>query len=195
MDGFKRRREQKTQDILKAALSLFMKYGVKKVSISEIAKEANVSQVTIYNYFESKDKLIHEVLIYYVDDVWQEYEKLLNSDMDFPDKVKQIIFNKTDAASHLHEDFYHYFMKEYTQGIHYIEELYTNKVFPGLIDLFNEGREQGYINPNVSNKAILFYIQMLKEAMQKTEVNERILPMTEEIMHLLFYGIIGKGND
>ena len=58
MDGFEKRREQKKKDILKAALSLFQQYGVQKVTISEIAKKANVSQVTIYNYFESKDNLL-----------------------------------------------------------------------------------------------------------------------------------------
>ncbi|MEJ9315183.1 TetR/AcrR family transcriptional regulator, partial [Halalkalibacterium halodurans] len=36
MDGFQRRKEQKKRDILEAALSLFMEYGLQKVSIAEI---------------------------------------------------------------------------------------------------------------------------------------------------------------
>jgi len=93
MDGFQRRREQKKQNILEAALALFMDYGIQKVSIAEIAKKANVSQVTIYNYFENKHKLIHDVFIYYVDNAFSNFEIVIKSDRPFPEKIKQIIFN------------------------------------------------------------------------------------------------------
>ncbi|MFC4024870.1 TetR/AcrR family transcriptional regulator [Oceanobacillus longus] len=195
MDGFERRKAMKKKIILKATLSLFINNGVKKVSIAEIAKKANVSQVTIYNYFKSKDNLAHEVLIYYVDQIWKEYEELFNRNIAFPDKIKGIIFDKKKAADNIHEDFYTYFMKEYSTGINYMEELYTEKIFPRLIELFNEGRAQGYINHDISNEAIIFYIQILKDAMQKKDIYQKILPMTEEITTLFFYGIIGKGND
>ena len=48
MDGFERRKEQKKEDIRRAALALFQSYGFKKVSIDEIARKAGVSQVTIF---------------------------------------------------------------------------------------------------------------------------------------------------
>ena len=56
MDGFERRRQNKKNSILKASLKLFKQYGYNKVSVAEIAKEASVSQVSIYNYFKSKEK-------------------------------------------------------------------------------------------------------------------------------------------
>src|SRR5690554_5735283 len=98
MDGFERRREQKKKDILQAALDLFMKYGTQKVSVSEIAKKANVSQVTIYNYFESKDLLINEVLKYYIDKVWNEQIQILDSDLPFNEKLQTIAFQKHEIA-------------------------------------------------------------------------------------------------
>ena len=55
-NGFERRKERKKTDILQASLNLFIKYGTKKVAISEIAQKAQVSQVTIYNYFENKSR-------------------------------------------------------------------------------------------------------------------------------------------
>lgn len=67
MDGFEKRREQKKRNILEAALALFMEYGIQRVSITEIAKKANVSQVTIYTYFESKENLVRLVFKFYVD--------------------------------------------------------------------------------------------------------------------------------
>ncbi|MBU9720901.1 MULTISPECIES: TetR/AcrR family transcriptional regulator [Bacillaceae] len=195
MDGFQRRRELKKKEILEAALDLFMNFGVQKVSITEIADKAKVSQVTIYNYFESKDNLVHESIIYYIDKAWEEGEKVLDSDIPFPEKIKKLIFNKKQAAENIHEDFYLYFMKEYANGMSYIEDFYKKKSMPKLMELFNQGKEDGYVDPEVSNEAILFYIHMIKEYSQKEEVYSQILPLTEDIMKLLFYGIAGKITD
>ncbi|WP_202077896.1 TetR family transcriptional regulator [Caldalkalibacillus salinus] len=194
MDGFQRRRERKKKDILNAALSLFMKHGIQKVSIAEIAKEAKVSQVTIYNYFESKHNLIHAVFNYYVDKALAEYEQVVHSDHPFPEKIKQLIFNKTQVARDINEEFYQSLMYEFSSG-DYIQKIYAQKVLPHFTDLFNEGKEQGYVDRDLSNEAILFYINMLKDAMLQKDVYQKVLPVTEDITKIFFYGIVGKRDE
>jgi AcrR family transcriptional regulator len=195
MDGFERRRERKKQSILEAALSLFLEFGVQKVSMNEIATKANVSQVTIYNYFKNKDRLVEEVIRYYVDKAWQEADVILTSDLPFPEKIKRLIFNKKRSANNIHENFYQHFMKAYTTGDGYMAKLMTKEAIPKMMNLFNEGKAQGYVDPAISNEAIFFYIQMMNEYMQKKDVYTKILPLTEDIMHILFYGIVGNKGE
>src|SRR5690625_1516025 len=111
MDGFEKRREQKKKDILKAALSLFQEYGVQKVSIAEIAKKAHVSQVTIYNYFESKDNLVYHVFKYYVDNIWEEQKEMLESDIPLNKKIEKIIFDKGIDVKKINAQICKYFME------------------------------------------------------------------------------------
>src|SRR5690625_8006842 len=68
-----------------------------------------------YNYFESKDNLVTEVVNYYVDKIWAEYESLFQSDVPFPEKIKQIVFEKKIIADDIHEDFFNHFMQEYIE--------------------------------------------------------------------------------
>lgn len=192
MDGFEKRREQKKKDILNAALALFMKYGIQKVSITEIAKKANVSQVTIYNYFESKDNLVRLVFKFYVDQVWDEQKHLLVNDLPFNEKIKKIIFEKGIAANQISERFFQDFMKDYASGQSYVEEIYQKEALPLFIKLFNEGREQGYIDSEISNEAILFYLKMFQEYLQREDVATMTLPIAEDLTKLFFYGIAGK---
>ncbi|OZU87449.1 TetR family transcriptional regulator [Virgibacillus indicus] len=192
MNGFERRKEQKKKSILEAALALFMEFGVQKVSVAEIAEKASVSQVTIYNYFESKDKLSDKVLKYYVDQVWAEQEAILISDLPFDEKIKQITFEKSHLTDQMSDNFFQDFMKDYTTGKGYVEELYTTKALPLMVNLFNEGREQGFIDPDISNEAILFYMQMFKEYMQREDVAQYMLPITEDLTKIFFYGIVGR---
>ncbi|WP_216830755.1 TetR/AcrR family transcriptional regulator [Alkalihalobacterium elongatum] len=192
MDGFQRRRELKKNNILEAALALFMEYGIQKVSISEIAKKANVSQVTIYNYFESKHKLIQDVFIYYVDKAATDFEQIIYSDLPFPEKINKLIFAKKEVSTQIHQEFYQFMMKEYTTEGNYIEKIYIEKTIPYFKELIEDGKKQGYIDQNLSHEAILFYIKMLKDYMQQEEVYQKILPLTEDITNIFFYGICGK---
>ncbi|AJD92764.1 TetR family transcriptional regulator [Jeotgalibacillus malaysiensis] len=192
MNGFERRRELKKQHILQAAMELFSELGIQKVSIADIAKKAQVSQVTIYNYFESKHNLIHEVFIYYVDQASNQFEEIVRSDKSFPDKIKGLIFNKKQVSTNIHPEFYQYLMKEYAEEGNYIEQVYAEKALPYFIQLFDEGKKEGYVDQSLSDEAILFYIQMMKDYLQREDIYERILPLTEDITNIFFYGIIGK---
>ena len=48
----------KKDQIIEAARLLFHKYGFKKVSMDEIARESGVTKKTIYSYFSSKEDLL-----------------------------------------------------------------------------------------------------------------------------------------
>ncbi|WP_163538609.1 TetR/AcrR family transcriptional regulator [Gracilibacillus sp. YIM 98692] len=192
MDGFQRRREWKKKNILEATFQLFLKYGIKKVSIAEIAEKANVSQVTIYNYFDSKDNLIQQAVINYIEKSYQEYQDILDSNISFSEKIEKIIFNQKDIAQHIHEEVYDYIMTDFKDGSSYLEKMYQEKSIPFFQQLINEGKEKGFIYPDLSEEAIMFYIQMLKDYTQKKEVAKYLLPLTEDILNIFFYGIIGK---
>jgi AcrR family transcriptional regulator len=55
-------REEKKALIRQAALELFAKDGYHATSISKIAEKANISKGLIYNYFESKEAVIRDLL-------------------------------------------------------------------------------------------------------------------------------------
>ncbi|WP_042073147.1 TetR/AcrR family transcriptional regulator, partial [Acinetobacter gerneri] len=48
---------EKRKDILEAAKSLFLKYGYHGSSMNQIAKEAGVTKLTVYNHFQDKENL------------------------------------------------------------------------------------------------------------------------------------------
>lgn len=48
--------------IFQAATKLFYRYGIRGVSVDQIAAEADTTKVTLYRVFESKDDLVLQVL-------------------------------------------------------------------------------------------------------------------------------------
>src|SRR5690606_33991647 len=54
------------ESIKKAARELFRRYGYNKTSVNEIAKKAKIAKATIYKYFESKEMILHAILMDYI---------------------------------------------------------------------------------------------------------------------------------
>lgn len=49
------------EKILKTSLELFFKYGIKHVTMDEIAKELGMSKKTIYQFYKEKDDLVNQL--------------------------------------------------------------------------------------------------------------------------------------
>ena len=56
-DRREREKEQRRNDILKAAEKLFLSREYDDVSMNDIAQEVELSKATIYLYFENKEEL------------------------------------------------------------------------------------------------------------------------------------------
>jgi AcrR family transcriptional regulator len=58
--GLRERKKQQTrQAIYEAARRLFGERGFERVTVAEVAREANVSEVTVFNYFPTKEDLFY----------------------------------------------------------------------------------------------------------------------------------------
>jgi len=192
LNGFSRRREKKKQAILKVAFELFSAQGVDETTIAEIANKAKVSQVTIYNYFDSKDGLLKASIIWYYQQMYEKYCHVVERGAPFPDIIEALIFDKTNAISTMHQDFLKSFLSEDSGLQESIEDLFKNKSLPLLMTILEKGRKEGYIDEAISNEALLFYIYMFKKAMDSSFFDENPPSVQKDLIKLFFFGIMGK---
>ncbi|NTW32950.1 MAG: TetR/AcrR family transcriptional regulator, partial [Bacteroidetes bacterium] len=52
------------EEIIKKVLELYMKFGIKSVSMDDAARELGISKKTLYQYFKDKDELVKKVVAY-----------------------------------------------------------------------------------------------------------------------------------
>ena len=84
-------RTESKKAIKEAALILFSKNGLNGTRIEDIAKQAKISKGLIYNYFESKEKLLQEILADASNSGKKVMEELVNSDKSAKDKLSYLI--------------------------------------------------------------------------------------------------------
>lgn len=66
------------ENIITAALRLFLLRGYKSVSLIDVANEVGITKGGIYHYFSSKDKLLHEAVHFFLDCSVGRYTELFN---------------------------------------------------------------------------------------------------------------------
>jgi AcrR family transcriptional regulator len=64
------------ETILKSVADLFLKYGVRSVSMNDISYRLGISKKTIYDFFEDKNDLVKEVTRMMLDERMQEYAEV-----------------------------------------------------------------------------------------------------------------------
>ncbi len=76
--------------ILKGAMELFMKYGVRSVSMDDIARHLSISKKTIYHYFADKDDVVTLVAKDHLDKGRTEFESLRDRSKNAIDELVRI---------------------------------------------------------------------------------------------------------
>jgi AcrR family transcriptional regulator len=186
--------------ILTAATDLFLNNGYKKTSIAMIAGQAGVSPVTLYKYFDSKIVLGHQVVLKMVVDGYAQYQKLVDDpSIDFRKLIRQMIVMSTDTAKRMSTDFYTFIVKDMQGKLGTDETMkaYQNGKAKFWGTVIGRGRKAGLIRPEISDQALMMYLDMFIQYVQNPQ-NDSLYQhpiamkmMTDEIIHLFFYGFIG----
>lgn len=195
MDGFEKRKAQKKDSVRRAALELFKTYGFQKVSISEIARRAGVSQVTIYNHFGSKAELVRDVLKWHMLEILEKYRNTMQSDEPFMEKLESIVFDKSQIVGEFQGELLTTIVEEDPALKTFLEELYINNVMPMMSAFFNEGIQQGYISPKISMETILLYLEIIRRGFYDipdiVAQTHRKPELLKELIQLMTYGLNG----
>jgi len=196
MNGFERRKERKREGIRRAALELFRVYGFQKVSVKAIAHKANVSQVTIYNHFGSKEDLVREVVKTLLNNMLERYQEILREETPFPEKLETIVFDKADIASQFEGELVQVVYQSDPELKDFIETLWQEKANQLTLDLFEEGKRLGYVDPELSMEAILVYLEILRKGVAASSALlaklEPSVDLFRELNYLFLYGLAGK---
>ena len=54
--------DEKRLEILERVSIIYMKYGIKSITMDDLARELAISKKTIYRYFKDKNQLVHSII-------------------------------------------------------------------------------------------------------------------------------------
>jgi TetR/AcrR family fatty acid metabolism transcriptional regulator len=152
--------ENKHQKILRAAIKVFSEKGFYNSRVSEIAKEANVADGTIYLYFKNKDDILISLFEEEFGKVVRNMRAELAREKDALQKIKRFAIIHLSIVSH-HPHLAEVMGVEVRQSTKFMKE-YINQPFIEYLNIIRsvviEGQETGLLRrdltPGVMKRAL-----------------------------------------
>ena len=89
--------------ILREAAALFAAQGVAATTVRQIADEAGVLSGSLYHHFPSKEVMVQDIVIAYLDDLVGRYQALREQDADPVRRLRSLVLiSLQTAADHSH---------------------------------------------------------------------------------------------
>jgi len=192
----KPRKERNKERLMQAALDLFQVHGIKKTSMNDVAQKAGLSPATVYNHFSNKEDLVRSTVRYFLTSTTAEFSKIFKEDLSFLEKMEQIFLYKTDMFGQYQGEFMQTIISEDPEIRLIVDLVYMTEAKKMVMDFYEEGKKQGYVNPELSTETIIRYSLIIRSGMaaesvlsEDPEQNRKIM---QELGPLFLYGILGK---
>ena len=192
MNQYQKTTEKKKQAVIQAALRLFKDKGFKETSIKSIAEAAEVSPVSIYNYFGSKDNLVALCVNDLFEEITQQAEDILKSNLAFNTKLDQALDLCQEKMSQQISDYFQDKMVEDSVFSTLLTKAITAKkgdIYRAYIHL---GKAEGLIAEDLSTELILNVMDALNGMGNQLSHSDNLETEVEQIHQIFLYGILGK---
>ncbi len=190
MNGYEKRTQAKKESILRAARTLFAERGVSEVGVGEIAAQAGVSQVSIYNYFGAKDCLVREVLLSYLEKAMHTYEEILEQDLPFVEKLHQMLIQKQNTIIEISRAQFSRSAWEDKTLQRLFREAAREKAVSIYLRFIEQGKKEGVIDEKLPNEAIIAYMTASMAIIQSPEYLSTPAEYKLAIIQLFLYGLL-----
>jgi len=151
------------KNIQKTATKLFLKYGLRSVSIDDICNELRMSKKTFYTYFSQKEELIDSVLLEHTEKQSKKQEIRVNSCVCNGNAIDYVVYISAFHASNRNKQFVNFFfdLHKYYPEIHRRHALHSHeKVCEQIRQNIQAGRQEGLYRSNFDLEQMTRYLAM-----------------------------------
>lgn len=182
-------------ELISKISKLFKKYGIKSITMDDIAKEFGLSKKTLYQHFENRNEVIYKVAQYELKNEFDELDKLFSLHSN---AIDQLLVISKHIASKLHD---------LNPSLTYDMNKYYPEIWGKLISLRKErilklikrnlqvGMKQGIYRRNLNTDIIAIFYTFLLDIKGFEMYNDALNEDFDKMFNTLFaYHIYGISN-
>ncbi|HRN24971.1 MAG: TetR/AcrR family transcriptional regulator [Ignavibacteriaceae bacterium] len=183
----------KSEQLAKTAYKLFMRHGIRRVSVEEICKEAKISKMTFYKIFPNKIELAKYILDKIFSEQMDVYRNTMKEKIPFARKVEKIILQKNKSTESLSEEFFKDLTKNPIAEIAELIKRFQQTSLDEVMKDLKSAQKKGEIRKNINLDFIVYFLNRIPDLMNEKKLNSIYNTPNELIMELtnfFFYGIL-----
>ena len=147
--------------ILEESEMLFFRYGVRRVTMDDVAKALGMSKKTLYQYYSDKDELVAEATRAHLERERIEFDKIFRNSENSIKSLFLISQCMRKSLSEINPSVLFDLKRFYPKSWEYWTEFKDQYIFKSIVENIKKGIEEEYFRPEV-NAEILANLRVME---------------------------------
>lgn len=186
--------DQIREKLLRGAEELFLKYGVRSVSMDDIARHLSVSKKTIYQYFVDKDEIVTQVTMQHMEQTKSGLDAVEAMSKNALDELMRISAfirkNMNEMNPSLLFDLKKYHPKAWAAWLDHKNKHMKESVVRNLKQGIEEGLYRSNLNPEILAFLRIETIQMQFDGLLVPNEKFRLVDVQVQLLDHFMYGLL-----
>lgn len=188
--------EAAKNEILSEAIGLFMKYGVRSVTMDDIAQHLGMSKKTIYQHFKDKEEIILLSTALYFDKEHKRMDEIESESENAVEHLYKLTFCLRDQVSNVNTSVLYDLQKYYKRAWEKYKYYKHEVIFTSVLRNLERGKYEGLFRSDINSEVLA----KLRIGQIELSFNKEIFPddkfslveIHEEFFHHFTYGILSE---
>ncbi|MDB5154236.1 MAG: hypothetical protein JWR54_2987 [Mucilaginibacter sp.] len=143
-----------TERIISGGEELFLRAGIKSVTMDDIAKHLGMSKKTIYQFFKDKNELVFALVRKKLQDDEHEMSAIISKSGNVIEEMINMMKCSEDIFSRINPIVIHDLQKYHPEAWKQFQNFKAEVLVRTLEELLTKGIKQGYIRPDIDVRII-----------------------------------------
>jgi TetR/AcrR family transcriptional regulator, cholesterol catabolism regulator len=190
------RMNPKVRYILEQVVRLYRRYGIKSVTMDDVAKHLGISKKTIYEFFTDKEDLVKHVLLFEHECRFGILKEIENKEFNAIEELLEVYKMINAMLRDYNPSIEHDIRKYYPNLFVKIREIRRKGMFESVYKNLNQGKKEGLYRKELNSKIIaklhVFRTESALENDMFTQEELTSFKMFHEIFVYHLYGILSS---
>jgi len=182
---------KKMNRIIETATDLFVKHGIRRITIEEICRTAGASKMTFYKYFDNKIDLLRHIWERWFDEGYRVLDEIDSMEIPFAEKMRKLIEYKMDLASRMSPDFLGEVVNASPDLSAFIAEMRAENIrrFMGFVEKAQARGDMRSMRPEFFLVIMNKLMDVVSDDNLARAYTDR-LDLLQDVLNVLFFGIL-----
>ncbi len=184
------------ENILVKVGELYNKYGIKSVTMDDVARELGISKKTLYLHVENKNDLVSKVLDYLLNLKDQEFNEILSKKQNAIEELLEVGIYIIKAFRDFNPSTEYDLKKYYPEIFNKLQDVRKDHMFRATLNNIKKGKREGLFREDLDDEIIAKFQTNRFLSMNSDDFyNQDDMFNPQYILELFIYHIRGIAND
>lgn len=151
----KNSKTMETKDrILKGAEELFFKYGIKSVTMDDIARHLGISKKTIYQFYSDKNEMVETLVVQKTKNNECEFKEISENSANVVEEVFEMMKHLALMFSQMNPNLFYDMQKYHPNSWKLFKQFKENTIERMVEESVKRGIDQGLVRADINTKII-----------------------------------------